>query len=212
MEAVVTDFRFQLLKSHRVFDRAHCEILLFTTHQWVQLWAIFPPTKPNFVTRLPWTYSSIHHLLSVYLTTALPPSFLRSLPLQGFGCSPVAMKRSQQWPLSVREHRSKSNAYLMMAWCNKGKHTVSSRCWTFLYTTLLLGCQASVSSAAPRLVTEPFYKPLWVVLRQSVQCGSVSHRILLSACSLSRERVDLFVCWQLFMKTFVHLADLLVWW
>ena len=40
--------------------------------------------KANFVTRFPSTDSSIHHLLSVHLTTALPSSFLCSLPLQCF--------------------------------------------------------------------------------------------------------------------------------
>lgn len=170
----------------------------------------FPPTKPNFVTRLPWTYSSIHHLLSVYLTAALPPSFLHSLPLQCFGRSPVAMKRSQQWPLSVREHRSKRDAYLMMAWCNKGKHTVS-------FLNIFIDCGSlfwdiSDNQLTPRRVTSPLYAPLWVVFRQSLQCGSVSHRTLLRVCSHSGERVDLFICWQLFVQTFVRLADLLVRW
>lgn len=205
----------KLLKKLQGFVGAHWEILLSTsptTHHWLQFSAIFLPQRLILFPRLPWTYSGIHHLLSVYLTTALPPSFLRSLPLQCFGCSPVAMKSSQQWPLSVREHRSKRNAYLMMAWCNKGKRAVSSHCWTFLYATVLLGCQASVSSSTPGLMTSPLCEPLCVLLGRSLQSGSVSHRILRSACSHNSERVDVFICWQLFMQTFVHLTDLLVWW
>lgn len=117
-----------LLKSHRVCQSTLWNSVINSNNSSLApALSHFPPTKANFVTRFPSANSSIHHLLSVYLTTALAPSFLRSLPLQCFGCSPVAMKRSQQWPFSVREHHSKRNAYFMMACFDKGNYTVSSQ-------------------------------------------------------------------------------------
>lgn len=63
-------------------------------------------------------------LLSVYLLTIPPPSSPLSLSSQYFGRFPVAMKRPQQWPLSVRTHHCPRNACLIVACFNRG-NTVS---------------------------------------------------------------------------------------
>lgn len=79
------------------------------TQIWLLFSAMFPPTEPNLVPRSPSANSSIHHLLSVYLYL-LP--FFAHCHCSVVGCSPAAIERSQQWPFSVPEHRSKRNADL----------------------------------------------------------------------------------------------------
>ena len=99
--------------------------------RWVQCFSHFIHlslyiTKFHFVPKLYWDYiprtvSSIYPVLSVYLTTILPPpSFTLSLSLQCFGRCPVAMQRPQQWPLSVRAHHCPRNAYLIVACFDRG--------------------------------------------------------------------------------------------
>lgn len=112
--------------------------------------SIFPPIKLHFMTKFHWTDSSVHPLLSVYLTTAPPPAFLLSLSLQCFGCRPVAMKRPQQWPLSVRAHRCPRNAYLIVTCFDRGKHNVLSPSWTLSWThaAVLSGHHASSNSGS----------------------------------------------------------------
>ncbi len=103
----------------------HCFLFIIhfnfiSVHYWLPLSDYFSPSKLHFVKKLHWTDSSVHLLLSVYLTTIPPPPFLLSLSSQCFGCCPVAMKRPQQWPLSVRAHHCPRNAYLIVACFDRG--------------------------------------------------------------------------------------------
>lgn len=146
--------------------------------------------------KLHWLDSSVHLLISVYLTTLLRPSIVLSLSLQCFGCCPVAMQRQQQWALSVWAHHCPRNTYLIVA-CFKRGNTMSCLPAELFHGLILL---LSLSKRLLRFIGNCLHFLDWWLslsmclagLRQCLPWGLISHWMLLSVCSCSSEKT--FVC------------------